>query len=378
MVALARKSLLYEWRRYLPAAIAVGLAGVLLFAQAALVLGIFATAGVFVRASTADLWVGYPDTPSVDLGRPLSALAEMRLRMQPEVAQVDALRWLDASWLAPGSRKRVAVVVAGINLAPDGLLFAHVLTADTRAQLLEPGAIAVDPADLSKLDIAPGQQGYIEGHRVKVVALVPGLRGLGAVTVIASADTAHWLGATATSNSNATYYLARLGGDVDPARVRQQLQVTAGRGRFEVWTATEFARRTTLFWLFDTGAGLGFIAASLLVFAVGAVIASQALSAAIAGSLREFAMLRALGVARKELAAIILAQASWLGGTGLLLATLVSVVVVLLARAADVPIAPSAALAVLCAAGVMLVAWLAGIASLMRLAQSEPAMLLRA
>ncbi|MEJ0100764.1 MAG: ABC transporter permease [Pseudomonadota bacterium] len=378
MVALARKSLLYEWRRYLPAAIAVGLAGVLLFAQAALVLGIFATAGVFVRASTADLWVGYPQTPSVDLGRPVSALAEMRLRMQPGVAQVDALHWLDASWLAPGSRKRVAVVVAGINLAPDGLLFAHVLTAKARAQLLEPGAIAVDPADLSKLDITVGQYGYIEGHRVKVVGLVPGLRGLGAVTVIASQDTARWLAASATLGSNATYYLARLGVGADPVQARQQLQATASQGRFEVWTAPEFARRTTLFWLFDTGAGLGFIAASLLVFAVGAVIASQALSAAIAGSLREFAMLRALGVARKELAAIILTQASWLGGTGLLLATLVCAVVVMLARAADVPIAPSAAIAALCATGVMLVAWFAGLASLMRLAQCEPATLLRA
>ncbi len=262
MVALARKSLLYEWRRYLPAAIAVGLAGVLLFAQAALVLGIFATASVFVRASAADLWVGYPQTPSVDLGRPVSALAEMRLRMEPGVVQVDALHWLDVSWLAPGSHKRVAVVVAGINLASDGLLFAHALTTDSRVQLMEPGAIAVDPADLSKLGIDVGQYGYIEGHRVKVVALLPGMRGLGAVTVIASDATSRWLGAASTANSNARYFLARLGTGADRRRVRQHLQASAGQDRFEVWTAQEFARRTTLFWLFDTGAGLGFIAAA--------------------------------------------------------------------------------------------------------------------
>ncbi len=89
-------------------------------------------------------------------------------------------------------------------------------------------------------------------------------------------------------------------------------------------------------------------------------------------------MLRALGVARRQLATIILAQASWLGGTGLLLATVVSAIVVALAHAADVPIAPSFAVGALCAAGVMAVAWFAGLASLMRLAQSEPATLLRA
>ena len=41
MVALARKTLVHDWRRFLPAIIAVAFAGVLQLIQAALVLGIF-------------------------------------------------------------------------------------------------------------------------------------------------------------------------------------------------------------------------------------------------------------------------------------------------------------------------------------------------
>ena len=44
MIALARKTLVHEWRRFIPSVFAVGFSGVLLAMQAALVLGIFGSA----------------------------------------------------------------------------------------------------------------------------------------------------------------------------------------------------------------------------------------------------------------------------------------------------------------------------------------------
>ena len=73
MVALARLTLVHEWRRFLPAIIAVGFAGLLQLLQTALVLGIFGSTSVYITGSTADLWVGYPGTQSVNLGRPINA-----------------------------------------------------------------------------------------------------------------------------------------------------------------------------------------------------------------------------------------------------------------------------------------------------------------
>ncbi len=54
MVALARKTLIYEWRRFLPAMLAVGFAGLLQLLQAALVLGIFGSTSVYITGSSAD------------------------------------------------------------------------------------------------------------------------------------------------------------------------------------------------------------------------------------------------------------------------------------------------------------------------------------
>ena len=83
MVSLARKTLLHEWRRFLPAILAVGFAAVLQLLQAALVLGIFAGAAVSVTASDGDVWVGYPGTQSVDQGRPIDADVASMLDMKP-------------------------------------------------------------------------------------------------------------------------------------------------------------------------------------------------------------------------------------------------------------------------------------------------------
>ena len=69
MIALARKTLVHEWRRFIPSVFAVGFSGVLLAMQAALVLGIFGSAALYVTASSADLWIGYPGTQSVNFGR---------------------------------------------------------------------------------------------------------------------------------------------------------------------------------------------------------------------------------------------------------------------------------------------------------------------
>ena len=56
MAALARKTLIYEWRKFLPAALAVAFSGLLLLMMTALMLGIFSSAGVYVSRSAGDLW----------------------------------------------------------------------------------------------------------------------------------------------------------------------------------------------------------------------------------------------------------------------------------------------------------------------------------
>ena len=76
-LSLPLKTLIYDWRRFLPAIVAVAFSGLLVLLQAAVILGIFSLSSLYVTRSSADLWVGFPGVQSLDLGRPVTAKAEL-------------------------------------------------------------------------------------------------------------------------------------------------------------------------------------------------------------------------------------------------------------------------------------------------------------
>lgn len=375
MVALARKTLLYEWRRFLPAMLAVGFACLLQLLQVALVLGIFGSASVYITGSTADLWVGYPDTQSVNLGRAIHADVESRLRMDPQVVRVEPFLWLDADWR--GRRGSVSVFVSGIDPAPGGLMFARVLPAALRARLQEPDAVIVDRADLDKLGVAVGDSANINGHRVHVAGVSRGLRALGGVNVVASLQTARRLDPDADETGDPTYYVARLRDPRIADQVASRLCCQAAFGPYQVWTAPQFARLSVLYWLFDTGAGAGVIFLAAVVFAAGAAISSQALMAAVAGSMREYATLNALGVGIGNLRWVVLEQAFWVGAAGLLGAALLGVLLLLGARGQDVPVVIDVPVSLACMVVALGVTVVSGLAAVRSLRRADPATLLR-
>jgi putative ABC transport system permease protein len=377
MVALARKTLVHEWRRFLPAALAVACAGVLLLVQGALVLGIFATASVYVSASSADLWVGYPGTQSVELGRPIPEIAELRARMDPEVTQVERFQWLDGDWRGPLDAGGVSVIVTGIDPRPRGLLFSKVVTPALRAQLLAPGAFIIDEADRDKLGLHDGGTGEINGRTAHLVGSVRGLRALGGVNIVTSLSTARALGAPSADAHAMTYVLAKLRHPEAASAVKARLQAGEPAHRYTIWTRDEFSRRAITFWLFDTGAGLGFLFGAAIVLLVGVVITSQTLMSAVAGSLPQYATLRALGVSRVDLGRVVLEQSAWIGSAGVLAGALASAAITALATSQSVPIAVNGSMALACAALVMAVALASGAAAMRSLRRADPALLLR-
>ncbi|HKE49071.1 MAG TPA: ABC transporter permease, partial [Rhodanobacteraceae bacterium] len=219
MVPLARRTLLHEWRRFLPSTLAVAFSGLLLLVQAALVFGIFSSAAVYIRKSGGDLWVGHPGTQSIELGRPIPNDTEIQLLMDPGVARVEPFSWLDGDWRGPRDRGGLSVFVSGIDPRPDGLLFADVLPQDLRAKLDEPDGVIVDRADLAKLGLDVGGQAVINGHRVRIVGVGNGLRALGGVNVVASLATARRLD-NDHGGSEVAYYVVKLKDPSDAETVR--------------------------------------------------------------------------------------------------------------------------------------------------------------
>jgi putative ABC transport system permease protein len=377
MVALARRTLIHEWRQFLPATLAVAFSGVLLFVQGALVLGIFSSASVYVSASGADLWIGFPGTQSVELGRPVPEIAELRARMDPATARVERFQWLDGDWRGPADRGGVSVIVTGIDPAAEGLLFAERLAPAQRALLLEPGSFIVDDADRDKLGLQVGEYGEINGHRMRLVATTRGLRALGGVNVLTSHSTAHLLGAPGDGASSMTYLLVKLHDPALAEATRARLLAIAPSQRYTVWTRDEFSRRAIEYWLLDTGAGLGFVLGAAVVVLVGVVITSQTLMGTIAASLREYATLRALGIGGFDLGRIVLEKSGWIGGFGVAIAALLAGAIVTIADSQFVPIAITAWMAASCAALVMVVALLSGGLAARSLRRADPSMLLR-
>ncbi len=377
IVPLARKTLLHEWRRFLPAVVAVAFSGLLLFVQAALVLGIFGSAAVYVDASRGDLWVGYPGTQTVELGRPLPLDTEVWLRLDPAVERVEAFRWMGGDWRSRPDLGAVSLVVSGIDTAADGLLFARVLTPALRARLDQPDSVIVDRADLHELGIAVGDRPRINGRTVQVVGTVSGLRTLGNFNLLTSLETAGLLQSGGPADDRVAYYVVKL-------RDRSLLQATQARlaavGRahgFEVWPSDEFAQRASRYWLFDTGAGLGVLFLAVVVSLAGAVITSQTLMGAVAGSATEYAALQALGVGVRALRGVVLEQAAWIGSVGLILGGLGATGALWLARRYEVPVALDSGASLACAVLVLGISMISGLAAVRALRSADPASLLR-
>lgn len=377
IVALARKTLLHEWRRFLPAVVAVAFSGLLLMVQAALVLGIFGSAAVYIEASKGDLWIGYPGTRTIELGRLLPSDTDIWVRLDEAVDRVEPYRWIYGDWRVRNDLGAFSMYVSGIDTSDDGLVFAKVLPSDLRLRLEQPDSVIVDATDLDKLGVAVGDRPRINGHVVEVVGTVSGLRTLGGVNILASLETAGRIQPGGLADDRVAYYVVKLRNPAQLQAAHQRLNEQGRQHGFQVWTRDEFSKVVTHYWLLETGAGLGVLFLAVVVSVVGAVITSQTLMGAVAGSAAEYAALQALGIGMSALRSVVLEQAAWIGATGIVLGTFGAAAALWLARRHDVPVAVDGWASLGCAALVFGIALVSGWAAVRALRRADPATLLR-
>lgn len=375
-VSIARSSLRRETRRYVAALLSVTFAGLLMLVQVALLQGLFATLTVPLDRSSAQLWLGFPSLPSVDVSRPMTVHAASLAYVHPDVEQVEAyassggdLRRLDG--VAMG------VVVHVIDPAPNGLALSQLLTSAQRALLDEPGALLIDRADLDKVGGSVGMQVEINGKKAHIAGVLQsGLRGVGGLTVLASWSTAQRFD-PALRRDEAHYLLLRLRPGADVQAVAQSLEELGPAPRWQAYIASEFSRATQAYWLLETGLGVGAAFGVLLALVVGVVITSQTLSAAIQASIKEFAALRAIGVSTAALSKVVLELSLWIGGIGVVLTALATGGVLTLARSMDVAMLLSPAAVIGTAALILVITVVSGLLAIKPLFKADPAGLLR-
>jgi putative ABC transport system permease protein len=375
MRALALRTLLYDWRRYAPAVVAVAFSGLLVLLQGAVILGIFSLSSLYVTRSSADLWVGFPGVQSIDLGRPIAAQAEMFVWMNPHVRRVEPFLWGSGQWRTE-RRGMVNVYIVGVDPSNGAMALDDVLTPELRARLRAPGAVLVDEGDIGKLSVGVGGVAEINGQRVRVAGVTRGLRALGGVNVIASLTTTRELDPSAGPDGQVAYFIARTDTPKAAAAVAEDLNRTGHTRGFEAMTKARFAARTTHYWLAESGAGVAFVFGSFTAVLVALVITSQTLAAAVAASLKEFAALRALGFSMSALRGIVVAQSAWVGAAGVALAAVLTVALVTAARSQGVPVVLSTPMMSGTGALVLVVALISGAFALRRVGAADPATLL--
>jgi putative ABC transport system permease protein len=364
----------HERQRFLPGVLAVGFSAILVAVQCGLLLGMFTFASLPVdHAPAAQIWMGGPSVKSVDLGRPLPENYLPRLASQPEVVQAEVYLQSFAYWIRPDGGFELAMIV-GSRLEDDALGAVQELTPQLRAYLSEPGTVVVDESDLDRLGIAGlGDTAQIADRKVRVVGIVRGYRGMAGAYVFCSVETARSF--LRLRPDQAIYLLAR-------CRLREEAPAVVERLReaypnLSVFAREELSLRSRIHWLTKTKAGIALGYAAALGLLVGAVVTSQTLYAATAASLREYAVLWAMGIPLWRMASLILSQSFWVGITGVALAVPIDFA---LARAADwvgVTVMLPAWLLASATAVTLIMALGSGLAALRLLWQMEPVMLLR-
>ncbi|MDF3837503.1 ABC transporter permease [Cupriavidus basilensis] len=374
MISLARATLAHEWRRYLAAVLAITFAGLLIVVQLALLLGLFGSVAVVVDRSGADLWIGFRNTQSVDLGRALVRGSDALAWSHPGVDRVEGYT------TAYGDLRRadgvpVSVLLHAMDVSRAGLAFSGLLTQDERALLREPNAILIDAADMRKLGARVGTMVEINGRRARIAGVIEGIRTVGGVNVLASFATARYLAPDIADQI--AFYLVRLKPGFDPLAVSAEIADKARFPRYSVWTAPALSMQSQAYWLLESGSGIGSGFASLLALVVGMVITSQTLSGAILASIKEFAALRALGVSRKSLRAIVVEQSLWVGVSGLIVTGLLTLAIAWLGDTLRIAMRfPAWMLAGACVL-LLAISMVSGLLALRPLGRADPAALLR-
>ena len=293
-----------------------GLQRLLIALQCGLLLGLFSITSIPIDHNAADVWMGAPAVVSVDLGRPIREGYIARMAAQPEIERCEVYLQGFAYWSKHNGGTELCMVI-GSRLADDSLGAIDKLTPELRTRLTEPGTIVIDESDMERVGVTGiGDVAEVSNSRVRVVGFTKGLKSLAGPYVFCSINTARPL--LRLLPDQVTYVLGKCRTPEDAARVAARLKERYSN--ISAFTAPQFSFRSQWHWLTKTKAGIALGYAAALGLLVGAVVTSQTLYAATVASLREFAVLRALGIPRWRMAAMVMTQAWWVGVFGILLA----------------------------------------------------------
>jgi len=397
-MSLALATLLYEWRRYMAAVVALAFSGLLVLAQVGIFVGIGKGFTAQIDRARADIMVLGPGAKAL-FGGP-SGLPRRMIPLvysHPEVLQVAPLDGSGGRFqniLSPeeqakadarakkgdkgagnGGRKSEFVNVTVIDAIPGFVTVPTDYSLSMVEALRRPYAVAVDRTALKRLGVKKGDKALYNGKTITIGVVTDGYPNIIQPTLVMSRDTLRMLGEADTGQRVGPLMVQIR----DPSRadiVAAQLN-KKGDGKFRAWTRQELADANSGAMLDDQIIGIILGFSAFLGLLIGVVITWQTLRGAIMANIKEFASLRALGVSIGDLRNIVMELSFWVGIVGVAASALLTWLVSLAATAGGVPMSFPPVLVGIVAGFLIAIAMLSGFLSLGVLKNSQPADLLR-
>ncbi|MDQ3126449.1 MAG: ABC transporter permease [Pseudomonadota bacterium] len=390
-MSLALSTLLYEWRRYMAAVMALALSGLLVLAMTGVFIGIGKGFTATIERSSADIIIMQPGATSL-MGGPSGVprrFIPLAYRI-PEVIEVQPLDGAGGSFQSvknvdptmsqaerarQGAPKQEFVQASIIDTTPGAVTIPTDYSQDLVDALRQPYTVAIDETAVTKLGVKLGDKALYNGQTVTVVGITRGYPNMMQASIVMSRDTLRMLG-QADTGPRVGPLMIKLRDPTQAVRVAAQLN-TLGDGQWKAWTRQELA---------DANAGAMFEEGILVIIIggcvvlgtiIGVAITWQTLRGAIMANIKEFASLRALGVGMGSLNRIVMELSFWVGLVGVAAAIGLTLLVQMLAMANAVIIALPPVLLIIVGGGLVVIAMLSGLLSLGILKNSQPADLLR-
>ncbi len=380
-MSLALSTLLYEWRRYMAAIVALAFSGLLVLAQVGMFMGIGKAFTATIDRARADVMVLAPGSTGLFNGGPSGVPRRIMpiVQAHPDVVTVADLDGSGGRWQnvveGDGPRKMEFVQVSIIDAVPGAVTVPTDYSPELIEALRQPFGVAVDETALGRLGVKLGDKAIYNGKTVRVVAVTRGYPNMMQAGVVMSRDTLRMLGEANTGDRVGPLMVSIKPG-ADAERVVAQLNAQS-RGQFRAWTRAELgkANQAAMFKESFIVIMLGF--SLFLGILIGVAITWQTLRGAIMANIKEFASLRALGVSMGSLRGIVMELSFWVGVAGILAAGLLTWAVSLLAVGGGLTMAfPIPMVAGVCVM-LLAIALASGFLSLGVLKKSQPADLLR-
>lgn len=390
-MSLALSTLLFEWRRYMAAVMALALSGLLVLAMTGVFIGIGKGFTAQIERSAADIIIMQPGAKSLIGGPsgvprrfiPLAYNHPAVVEVQPldgaggtfqSVKEVDPTM-SQADRAKQGAPRQKFVQSSIIDTTPGSVTIPTDYSRELVDALRQPYTVAVDETALTTLGVKLGDKALYNGQTVTVVGVTRGYPNMMQPGVVMSRDTLRMVG-QADTGPRVGPLMIKLRDPSQASIVAAQLN-EIGKGQWKAWTRQELA---------DANAGAMFEEGILVIIIggcvvlgiiIGVAITWQTLRGAIMANIKEFASLRALGVGMGSLRRIVMELSFWVGVVGVAAAIGLTWLLSLFALSKAVIIALPLPLLIVVGGGLIAIAMLSGFLSMGILKKSQPADLLR-